>query len=318
MRSLVLFFALLAVLYVSIRIGEQLLDDPGRDGSDDIIAETDPGTDIGTDIGNTTSPDINRGRGSIIANVTIEAEEAEEVEVVEEVATPTPPDTPATQPQRPHTLVIIKRQPTPLKTRPDTGTGSRTHTTDSALLNALETQTPAVAISNGTAQLNLPQPSPEMPPVDLLVIIDADDPALEEEDTAQQQAQAQTQRQSGTGEVIPPPNRPRFVDPPPERPLRLTTPPSVPLYYVQMASFRDEDRAYQAAALLSEQHKSRLGYVRVGIISFDRGSDGVFWRVVTEEMTREEAIRLCNTLKSSGQDCVLRNLETGEELVRSR
>lgn len=311
MRSLVLFFALLAVLYVSIRIGEQLLDDPGPADSD-TIAETDASR-------NTTSSDINRGRGSIIANVTIESEVAEEAEEVE-VATPTIPDTLDTQPQRPHTLVIIKRQPTPLKTRPDADTGTRTHTTDSALLNALETQTPAIAISNGTAKLNLPQPSPEMPPVDLLVIIDADDPALEEEDAPQQQAlqTLRTQGQNGTGEVIPPPSRPRFVDPPPERPRRLTTPPNVPLYYVQMASFRNEDRAYQAAALLSEQHKSRLGYVRVGITSFDRGSDGVFWRVVTEEMTREEAIRLCNTLKSSGQDCVLRNLETGEELLRSR
>ena len=189
--------------------------------------------------------------------------------------------------QRP--LAIIQRRPGALKTRPpEVREPAIPPPRESALLTAIDSDQPAANATSTRGDINVtlvkPEGSPELPPIDLVVIIDVDgngSVSLRAED-----------------EIAPPPNKPR----------RLTAHATIPLYQVQAAAFRNEERAVRAAALLQHQHKSRLRGVRIGITPHDAGSNGTFWRVVSEEMSRGEAVHLCNVLRSAGQDCILRPL----------
>ncbi len=78
-------------------------------------------------------------------------------------------------------------------------------------------------------------------------------------------------------------------------------------YRVQLAAFKDEGKAMQVAAILMNKHISRLDQISIGVMLHDAGEQGMFWRVVTDPMPRANASKLCNTLKSVGQDCILRS-----------
>lgn len=78
-------------------------------------------------------------------------------------------------------------------------------------------------------------------------------------------------------------------------------------YRVQLAAFKNEGKAMQVAALLMNKHSSRLDQISIGVTLHDAGEQGIFWRVVTDPMPRANANKLCNTLKSVGQDCILRS-----------
>lgn len=78
-------------------------------------------------------------------------------------------------------------------------------------------------------------------------------------------------------------------------------------YRIQLAAFKNEGKAMQVAAVLMNKHNSRLDQVSIGVMLHDAGEQGVFYRVVTDPMPRENANKLCNTLKSVGQDCILRS-----------
>ena len=78
-------------------------------------------------------------------------------------------------------------------------------------------------------------------------------------------------------------------------------------YRIQLAAFKNEDKAMQVAAVLMNKHNSRLDQVSIGVMLHDAGEQGVFYRVVTDPMPRANANKLCNTLKSVGQDCILRS-----------
>ncbi|XDZ66881.1 SPOR domain-containing protein [Alphaproteobacteria bacterium LSUCC0684] len=77
-----------------------------------------------------------------------------------------------------------------------------------------------------------------------------------------------------------------------------------PYFVVQFAAFKTEKSAKTTAALLSQKHAERLNGVELGHIK-----RGEYWRVVSDPMLRAEAARLCNTLRSVGQDCITKLLE---------
>ncbi len=79
-----------------------------------------------------------------------------------------------------------------------------------------------------------------------------------------------------------------------------------PPFMVQLAAFRDQLKAEQAAAILTEKHSDRLLSLQLGIMSVDTGSSGVFWRVITEPLPAIDARMICDALKLAGQDCILR------------
>ena len=81
-----------------------------------------------------------------------------------------------------------------------------------------------------------------------------------------------------------------------------------PSMMVQLAAFRNQAKAEEVAALLTEKHKDRLQGLSLGIMQADTGDSGVFWRVTTEALPAEDATDLCNALKRAGQDCIFRKV----------
>jgi cell division septation protein DedD len=79
-----------------------------------------------------------------------------------------------------------------------------------------------------------------------------------------------------------------------------------PVFVIQLAAFRNDDKAKEIASLLSEKHSSRLQGVRLQTMRLDTGSNGVFFRVVSAPMSRAEAENTCTKLRRAGQDCFLR------------
>ncbi len=122
--------------------------------------------------------------------------------------------------------------------------------------------------------------------------------AVEESEIASPDNSAPTETAENAGVPLPKPSLNR---------VRSTT--GTPLYRVQLAAFKNEQKAMQVAALLMEKHRSRLGQSSVGITLHDAAEQGIFWRVVTDPMPRGDASNLCKTLKSAGQDCILRKID---------
>ena len=99
----------------------------------------------------------------------------------------------------------------------------------------------------------------------------------------------------------------------PKPPKRVAVEGDDPLYLVQLAAFRDAAKAREQAGLLNGKHKDRLDGAELGTMKHDNGDDGVFWRVVSEPLSRVEADRICSALKRAGQDCILRKFDRAAE-----
>ena len=84
------------------------------------------------------------------------------------------------------------------------------------------------------------------------------------------------------------------------------------VFVIQLAAFRNDDKAKEIASLLSEKHSSRLQGVRLQTMRLDTGSNGVFFRVVSAPMSRAEAENTCTKLRRAGQDCFLRKFVAPE------
>ncbi|MGB2492545.1 MAG: SPOR domain-containing protein [Candidatus Puniceispirillum sp.] len=82
-----------------------------------------------------------------------------------------------------------------------------------------------------------------------------------------------------------------------------------PLYRVQLAAFRNADKAAEVASLLTEKHRTRLNDTILETSKIETKDNGIFWRIVTESLVREEADNLCTLLKRAGQDCILRKVK---------
>jgi len=79
-----------------------------------------------------------------------------------------------------------------------------------------------------------------------------------------------------------------------------------PLYMIQIAAFRNAEKATEMAKILSQKHKSRLQNVDLETMSVDTGSNGIFYRVISAPLPRPDADKICGVLRRSGQDCFLR------------
>ena len=79
-----------------------------------------------------------------------------------------------------------------------------------------------------------------------------------------------------------------------------------PLYMIQLAAFRDAKKADEMAKILFEKHKSRLKSVNLKTMTIDAGSNGIFHRIVSAPLPRQDADKMCGILRRSGQDCFLR------------
>ena len=83
-----------------------------------------------------------------------------------------------------------------------------------------------------------------------------------------------------------------------------------PLYRVQLAAFRNADKGTEVASLLTEKHRTRLNNTILETSKIETKDNGIFWRIVTEPLSRADADNLCTLLKRAGQDCILRKVKT--------
>ena len=78
------------------------------------------------------------------------------------------------------------------------------------------------------------------------------------------------------------------------------------LFMVQLAAFRNREKAETASALLTEKHNQRLMGLMLGVMQVEAKNSTMFWRVITEPLPPKDARKICGNLKRSGQDCILR------------
>ena len=78
------------------------------------------------------------------------------------------------------------------------------------------------------------------------------------------------------------------------------------LFMVQLAAFRNREKAETASALLTEKHTQRLMGLMLGVMQVEAKNSTMFWRVITEPLPPKDARKICGDLKRSGQDCILR------------
>ena len=78
------------------------------------------------------------------------------------------------------------------------------------------------------------------------------------------------------------------------------------LFMVQLAAFRNREKAETASALLTEKHNQRLMGLMLGVMQVEAKNSKMFWRVITEPLPPKDARKICGDLKRSGQDCILR------------
>ena len=83
-----------------------------------------------------------------------------------------------------------------------------------------------------------------------------------------------------------------------------------PAFVIQLAAFRNAEKAEEIANLLSEKHSSRLEGMRLQTMRFDTGVNGIFFRVVSPLLPRSQAEMACAKLRRAGQDCFLRKFDT--------
>ena len=77
------------------------------------------------------------------------------------------------------------------------------------------------------------------------------------------------------------------------------------LFMVQLAAFRNREKAETASALLTEKHNKRLMGLMLGVMQVEAKNSTMFWRVITEPLPPKDARKICGDLKRSGQDCIL-------------
>ena len=200
----------------------------------------------------------------------------------------------------PVNVVVLKSDGGSFKEKPaeepdDTDAGAKS--TVMTMLDELQQNKDEVEV------ISLAPQSPEMPEVKIEPSPAQDEaPKAQEEPKEEQQADNADKQDAPTQEETKPTKRPL-------KPLIIENPVAKgPSMMVQLAAFRDQEKAQEVAALLTEKHKDRLQGLSLGIMQADTGSSGIFWRVTTEPLPTEDAKGLCDALKRAGQDCIFRKV----------
>ena len=197
----------------------------------------------------------------------------------------------------PVNVVVLKSDTTNFKEKPapqEEATDAGSQSSVMNMLDDLKSNKEEIEI------LSLKPDAPEMPEVQL-----EEEP---QEETAQEVAEAsegeapKASKAPEISEDVTPKKRPI-------KPLVIENPVAKgPSMMVQLAAFRNQKKAEEVAALLTEKHKERLQGLTLGIMQADTGSSGIFWRVTTEPLPTEDARALCANMKRAGQDCIFRKV----------
>lgn len=92
--------------------------------------------------------------------------------------------------------------------------------------------------------------------------------------------------------------------------LKIENPVSKPKkgYFVQLASFNNEKKAKVSVDILNEKLAVSLNGNQLQIMKVDLGNGkGIWWRIVTDIISRSESETICALLKSEGNNCIVRS-----------
>ena len=212
----------------------------------------------------------------------------------------------------PVNVVVLKLDTTSFKEKPEEPQAETDAGANSSVMNMLDELT---ASKDDIEILSLKPDAPEMPEVVVEAVKETQAEAAEPQEApatddatstdvaalANSDTTDQADTQPVTDEVKPLKR--------PIKPLVIKNPVAEsPSMMVQLAAFRNQDKAEEVAALLTEKHKERLQGLTLGIMQADTGSSGIFWRVTTEPLPTEDARALCDSMKRAGQDCIFRKV----------
>ena len=205
-------------------------------------------------------------------------------------------------------VVDYKTKPQEAEVKPDAGAQSSVMT----MLDELNASKDDVEV------LSLKPDAPEMPEVAIPSETETDEKDAVTQVTTNQTESAKIAKPGATPDKPAPKEEAeeKAEDKEEAKPLKRPIKPLVienpvakgPSMMVQLAAFRNQEKAEQVAALLTEKHKDRLQGLSLGIMQADTGSSGIFWRVTTEPLPTEDARSLCDNLKRAGQDCIFRKV----------
>lgn len=204
----------------------------------------------------------------------------------------------------PVNVIVLKSDTTNFKEKPAPQEEAKDAGSQSSVLNMLDD---LKSNKEEIEILSLKPDAPEMPEIQIEEapqeeVAQKDAP---EEGTAQEIADASEDEAPKAPEItedVTPKKRPI-------KPLVIENPVAKgPSMMVQLAAFRNQKKAEEVAALLTEKHKERLQGLTLGIMQADTGSSGIFWRVTTEPLPTEDARALCANMKRAGQDCIFRKV----------
>jgi SPOR domain len=116
------------------------------------------------------------------------------------------------------------------------------------------------------------------------------------------QSGPQNSPQSGTAAPPPPPARAAAVAPPPSAAANAN---SAAGYFVQVAAQKSQEEAQASYRGIQTKYASVLGGREPVIRRKDLGSKGVFYGAQVGPFSREDAVQLCNSLKSAGATCMI-------------
>jgi len=74
---------------------------------------------------------------------------------------------------------------------------------------------------------------------------------------------------------------------------------------IQLASSSNEKQAIAQMESLQKKFASQLGNVKLRTTRADLGSKGVYYRIQSESLSRDEATRLCSSLKKINAGCIV-------------
>ena len=79
-------------------------------------------------------------------------------------------------------------------------------------------------------------------------------------------------------------------------------------YFIQLASFNNKNKAELSVDILNEKLAVTLAGNSLKIMKVDLGQGkGVWWRIVTDILSRSESETICALLKSEGNNCIVRS-----------
>ena len=74
---------------------------------------------------------------------------------------------------------------------------------------------------------------------------------------------------------------------------------------MQLASVPDEANAHHMMAELESKYADTLGGVKLRVVRADLGGKGVYYRIQSQRVSKEQAEQICASIKKQNAGCII-------------